>query len=81
MLTCATYFCNLPPFLVPFREVLANYNSVEPGRPSVDLQPEIGLRVENDYREKGASRISKSALTVRAANTARSFWPRIRSLS
>jgi hypothetical protein len=40
----------------PFREILGNYSGFEPGHPSVDLRPGLGLRVENAYYEKGASR-------------------------
>jgi hypothetical protein len=39
-----------------FRDILQNYNGFERGFPSVDLRPGMGIRVENAYYEKGASR-------------------------
>lgn len=40
----------------PFPEVLRNYNGFERGQPSIDLRPEMEIRIENAYYEKGASR-------------------------
>ncbi len=40
----------------PFPDVLRRFNGFEPGRNWVDLPPSMGLRIENAYYEKGASR-------------------------
>lgn len=40
----------------PIEEVLRAYNGFEPGRNWIDLQPLMGLRIENAYYEKGANR-------------------------
>jgi len=40
----------------PFTDVLRRYNGFEPGRNWIDLQQSMGLRIENAYYEKGASR-------------------------
>lgn len=40
----------------PFPEVLKAYNGFEAGRPSIDLEPLMELRIENAYYEPGAPR-------------------------
>jgi hypothetical protein len=40
----------------PFSDVLRAYNGFEPGRNWIDLEPLMGLRIENAYYEKGANR-------------------------
>ena len=40
----------------PFQDVLREYNGFARGGPSIDLRPQMQIRVENAYYEKGASR-------------------------
>ena len=42
--------------VVPFSDVLRDYNNFEPGKGWIDLRAQMELRIENAYYEKGASR-------------------------
>jgi len=39
-----------------FPEILRAYNGFQPGLPSIDLRPQMELRIENAYYQKGSSR-------------------------